>query len=430
MVDRIETDLREAGFGEAMSSVGTPSSTKPPTLLIEPIEHRGSSPPSAAETAPIGEQIVKTFSRFEDIDIVNAPPLSDPMHPVAARPDYRLLVTATNEDDGLAIAARLVDGEDGTTLWSRTFERVRAAEDGAFSFVGEMAGTLLHPIGTVATRERLRTTDRPGFARYHCVLEAGDYLRSFAVARHAGARACLEEAIATDPGFASGFATLARVYLREHQFGIPGRPDDTPPLGRATAAAERAIALNPNSARAQFVMFDISAARGDLAGVRRHGEMAVALNPNDQSVVFHYGLQLIMMGDIDAGLTHVRRVAKTTSVPPARLDFALFLASYLKGDMPEASRHAKRIANDSFVPGHLARALTAYYSEDSKTARQLVDRLAAVDDGWVSDPRAQLAKFITSPELVERLARDLLATGLGTPHRASKNTSAPDVTVR
>jgi tetratricopeptide (TPR) repeat protein len=430
VVDRIETDLREAGFGEAMASMPTPSVTKSPTLLIEPIEHRGLLPPSAVDTAPIREQIVKTFSRFEDIDLVAAPPVPDPMRPVAAKSDYRLLVTATNEDDGLTIAARLVDSEDGTTLWSKTFERVRAAEDGAFSFVGEMAGALLHPIGTVATRERLRTTDRPGFAHYHCMLEAGDYLRSFAVARHAGARACLEEAVAADPGFASGFATLARVYLREHQFGIPGRSDDTPPLGRATAAAERAIAINPNSARAQFVMFDICAAKGDLAGVRRHGEMAVALNPNDQSVVFHYGLQLIMMGDVDAGLARVRQVAKTTSVPPARLDFALFLASYLKGDMAEASRHAKRIANDSFVPGHLARALTAYFSENPQTARRMVDRLAAVDDGWVNDPRAQLAKFITSPELVERLARDLLAAGLGTPHRASKNTSASDVTVR
>jgi tetratricopeptide (TPR) repeat protein len=431
IVDRIEADLRAAGLGETMASspAEPPSITKSPILSIESIEHRGSRPPSS-EADTLREQIVKTFSRFEDIDIVAPSVLPDSVPSVAERPDYRLLVTATSEDDGLTVAARLVDGEDGTTLWSRTFERVRADQDGAFSFVSEMAGTLLHPIGTVATRERLRTSDRPGSARYHCMLEASDYLRSFATARHAKARDCLEEAVAADPRFASGFTALARIYLREHQFGIQGRPDDIPPLGRAQAAAERAMTLNPNSARAHFVMFDICAAKGDLEGVRRHGEVALVLNPNDQSVVFHYGLQLIMMGDVSTGLRHVQRVAEGTSVPPARLDFALFLANYLQGDMAEASRHAKRIANDSFVPGHLARALTAYFGEDPRIARRMIDRLAAVDGGWVSDPRAQLAKFITTPELVEKLARDLLAVGLGTPQRASKNTPVPTVAVR
>ncbi|MDQ2081877.1 hypothetical protein RA307_16955 [Xanthobacteraceae bacterium Astr-EGSB] len=432
VVDRIETDLREASLGETVASApaATLAVTKSPSILIEPIENRGSRPLSVAETEALRAQIVETFSKFEDVDIVARPFLSRSDNPVGEKPDYRLTVTVTNEDDGLAIAARFIDGEDGTTLWSKSFERVRAAEDGAFSFVGEMAGKLLHPIGTVATRERLRTTDRPGIARYRCLLEAGDYLRSFMTTRHAKARACLEEAVAADPGFASGFTTLARVYLREHQFGIQGRADDTPPLERAQAAAERAITLNPDSARAHFVMFDICAAKGDLAGVRHHGEVAVGLNPHDQSVVFHYGLQLIMMGDVDVGLTHVRRIAETTSVPPARLDFALFLASYLKGEMAEAKRHAKRIANDSFVPGHLARALTARLSGDPQTARRMIDRLAAIDEGWVSDPRAQLAKFVTSPELVDKLARDLLAAGLGTPHRASKNTSVNDVAVR
>jgi tetratricopeptide (TPR) repeat protein len=334
------------------------------------------------------------------------------------------------DEDKATITAKLIDGEDGSALWSRTYVRTRHGDAGAFAFVGQMAAELLPAIGVVANHERLRTGGPPGITRYRCMLEAADYLRSFLPARHAKARACLEEAVADDPGFASGFTNLARVYLREHQFGIQVRPDHVPPIERARAVAERAISLNPDSARAHFAMFEICGAMGDPDCVRRHGELALILNPYDDVVAFHYGLQLIMAGEVDAGLPHVLRVADGTSVPPARLDFALFLASYLKGDMAEAGRRAKRITHDAFVPGHVARVLTARRNEDAETVRRLVDRLAAVDPGWRRDPRAQLAKFITSPALVERLARDLAAAGLAPPQRASQVRFGRNMTVR
>jgi tetratricopeptide (TPR) repeat protein len=430
VVDSIESDLREAGFGEAMASLpgAAYSPTPSPTILVEPIEIQGTSALTAGEATGLQAHIVGVFSRFEDIEVMSPPPLSRAT--AGANFDYRLAVVVNGDEDKATITAKLIDGEDGSALWSRTYVRTRHGDAGAFAFVGQMAAELLPAIGVVANHERLRVGGRPGIDRYRCMLEAADYLRSFLPARHAKARACLEEAVADDPGFASGFTNLARVYLREHQFSIQARPDRVPPIERARAAAERAISLNPNSARAHFAMFEICGAMGDADGVRRHGELALILNPHDDVVAFHYGLQLIMAGDVDAGLPHVRRVADGTSVPPARLDFALFLASYLKGDMTEASRRAKRITNDAFVPGHVARVLIARRSGDTETVRRMVDRLAAVDPGWRRDPRAQLARFITSPALVERLARDLAAAGLGPPLRASQVRFGRDMTVR
>jgi hypothetical protein len=137
-----------------------------------------------------------------------------------------------------------------------------------------------------------------------------------------------------------------------------------------------------------------------------------------------------MMGEVDAGAAIVRRVAHDTNVPPARLDFALFLASYLKGDMAEASRYANRITNDSFVPGYAARALAALKTEGAEVARRAVDRLAAVDPAWRTDPRSELAKFITSPALVDRFARELAAAGLGTAMKASQERASRNLTMQ
>ena len=292
--------------------------------------------------------------------------------------------------------------------------------DASLAFLGEISATLLHPIGVVATRERVNQTTRAGSDRFRCFLESHDYLRSFVSAKHAKVRSCLEDAVAADPSFAGGWVALARVYLREHQFNENARPGDTPPLERAMNAARRAIEVNPQSARAHFVMFDILAGMGDIRGVRTYGEKAIALNPNDPSVVFHYGAQLIMLGDIDAGAAIVRRVAANTTVPPARLDFVLFMASYLKGDMEAASRSAKRITNQAFLPGHVARALAAFRTEGPAETRQALDRLAAIDPGWRTDPRVELSKFITSPAVVDRFANDLALAGLWSPVTASQ----------
>jgi len=96
------------------------------------------------------------------------------------------------------------------------------------------------------------------------------------------------------------------------------------------------------------------------------------------------------------------------------------MASYLQGDMEAASRSAKRITNQAFLPGHVARALAAFRTEGPAETRQALDRLAAINPGWRTDPRAELSKFITSPAVVDRFANDLALAGLWTPVTASQ----------
>lgn len=415
VVERIEKDLRDAGLSTVVADTAPAAILTPmPTLLVEPVEFVGPRPDDASDANWVRAQVLRAFKRFEDVDIIADQTPARFGTTTTTTTDYRFSTTATYErGGGLTLTFRLTEAATGMALWVKAQDGVRDGDDeAALPFLGEMAAALLHPIGVIATRERLRESSRVGQERYRCMLEAVDYLRSFAAARHAKARACLEEAVAADPAFASGFSTLARVYLREHQFGVNARPGDGAPLDRALAAAQRAVDLAPNSARAHFVMFDIRAAMGDAFGVRRFGERAVALNPYDTSVVFHYGSQLVMMGEIDAGVAMIQRITANTTVPPARLDFALFVASYLKGDMAEASRYAKRITNTAFVPGYVARVLAAYRTDDVEAVRKAIGHLVALDPNWRDDPRGELIKFIPAPTVVELFARDLAAAGL------------------
>src|SRR5262249_59088148 len=134
------------------------------------------------------------------------------------------------------------------------------------------------------------------------------------------------------PIFASGYATLARVYLREHQFSIEQRAGDAPPLDRALRAAERAIELKPNSARANFALMDINVARGDFNTAKAAGERSIELNPYDVPGVFHYGSQLIMSGEIDRGLEVIQQIPADAAAPPPRPEVLRFLRPHPKGD--------------------------------------------------------------------------------------------------
>jgi Tfp pilus assembly protein PilF len=402
-----------------------PATTALPTVLVEPFDLAGPVPPGTSAPEALRVLLIQTFARFEDVNVVSEPTQMPGWEGAAAASaaDYRFTTTVAFDHAGMNFTFRLIDVAAGTVAWTKSYAGMRIGEDpsdASLAFLGEISATLLHPIGVVATRERVKQATRAGSDRYRCFLEAHDYLRSFVHAQHAKVRACLEEAVAADPSFAAGWVALARVYLREHQFSENTRPGDTPPLERAKNAARRAIEINPQSARAHFVMFDILAGVGDIRGVRSYGEKAIALNPYDPSVVFHYGAQLVMLGDVDAGVAIINRVAANATVPPARLDFALFMASYLKGDMEAASRSAKRITNEAFLPGYVARALAAFRTEGPVETRQALDRLSAIDPAWRTDPRVELSKFITSPAVVDRFANDLALAGLWTPVTASQ----------
>jgi Tfp pilus assembly protein PilF len=239
--------------------------------------------------------------------------------------------------------------------------------------------------------------------RYGCLLQAHDYLHSFDAKLHDPARDCLEQAVVRDPTFASGYVQLARIYFREYQFGHPLLTGDTPPLERVRAAANRAAELKPTSAFAHFVLADIALASGDVAMSKDESERSIALNPYNMPIVFHYGVNAVLLGDIEKGLAIIDRIAATSTVPPGRLNLIRFVAAYLKGDFQSAAGYARLMKG---IPdfGRLTTALLAAKTGDGERARQAFLQLIAGQPAW-----RELRKLFPAPKLVDRLAGDLKA---------------------
>ena len=202
--------------------------------------------------------------------------------------------------------------------------------------------------------------------------------------------------MARHPTFASSYVQLARIYFREYQFGHPSLTGDAPPLERARAAANRAAELKPTSAFAHFVLADIALASGDIAMSKDESERSIALNPYDMPVVFHYGVNAVLLGDIDRGMAIIDRIAVDSKVPPGRLNLIRFVAAYLKGDLPAAAGYARLMKG---IPdfGQLATALLAAKTGDGERARQAFERLIAGQAAWRQDAKGELRKLFPAP---------------------------------
>jgi tetratricopeptide (TPR) repeat protein len=405
-----------------------------PIIYVEPVAAIGAPVSPTISALSLRERLRDAFARFDEVTVLSEPPALGGSEGVAAGEnavmpaDYRFASTVEYHPDGsISLTFRLLDAADGTIVWSKSYDHVAVADSpkGAkYPVVNEIAKALLQPSGVMHARERIkRSTAKALDERYRCLMDGIEYLRSFNPALHAGARDCLERMIARDPTFLTGYTALARVYLREYEFGVGVRPGDGPALDRAFALAAKAAEIKPNSARVQYVLSSIYAARGDLATARAASDRSIALNPNDAVVLFNHGSLLILTGETDKGVAIMHQIVAESPVRPPRLDFYLFLAAYLAGDVTTASYHANQITNPALSLGYLARALAALAAGDPDGARQASDQLLALQPEWRDDARGQLRKILLLPTMIDQIATDLARARAGAPADAANDAS-------
>jgi tetratricopeptide (TPR) repeat protein len=395
-------------FGGAARSALPPGNGMP-TVVIEPPRLLG-TPPAGVPADLLHVKINDAFARFDTINVLQVAPNAN-----APRADYYLASVVEYWTAASNIWFRLIDGADGTVVWSRNFEGVAALSQAeADTIVITIADSLLQAYGVIRSRDRARYLASPaGDPRYRCILEATASISSADRDEHDRARDCLERLSVVDPGFAVGFTFLSLVYSREFQLGFEPRPSDTHALDRSLRAVRRSLALRPESSRAHLALLVVLFNRRDFAGAFAAAEKSIALNRYDMLALGEYGGRLILTGQIERGMTLMRRADAYGAVRPSWQLIYLFLGYYLTGDIAEATRFANQIPSDNFALGQVARALAAAGGGDAAGARQAIDLLLKMQPSWQADPRAELARIIPDPGIVDRLTADLKAAGLG-----------------
>jgi TolB-like protein len=188
--------------------------------------------------------------------------------------------------DHLRVTTQLVRAADGEHIWSETYDR--EIKD-IFTVQDEIAAAVTAALKLKLSPAQTSTPSRSANADAYVQYMLGQqYFNHGSVESYRRAVDAYHEALRLDPGYAAAYAGLA--YAEYYRADATG---DQAGLGRAQAAAERAIELAPDLAIGYAARGDL---RGnilwDFPGARRDYAHAYELDPNDPFVLRRYSLLL------------------------------------------------------------------------------------------------------------------------------------------
>ncbi len=219
------------------------------------------------------------------------------------------------------ITAQLIKAADGFHVWSDTF--TRDAKD-VFAVQEEIAGRIAKELSLklgVSSASATAAVNPQAFELYLQGRQAWNLRTDAGFAR---AEELFNRALALEPNFARAVSAVADVWLVR---GASGRIDisrfgqrNSPAFQRIFVQIERALTLDPGSAEAYASLGNALWNNWQLPEATRALRQAITLNPNYATAHQWLGRALLADGYYDEGLAALRRAADLDPLSPRILD--------------------------------------------------------------------------------------------------------------
>lgn len=279
----------------------------------------------------------------------------------------------------LRISTQLVDTATGHPIWAERFDRdltdIFALQDEiARAAIAALKLKLLESESRAITA---RPTDNP--QAYEIYLQARHHHFRVDMRNSLIASRLAQQALDIDPNFGQAWALLAASQACVH--GV------SPELDNGLAAAERALALNPNLAEALAAKARVLAGMGQFEEAFVLHERSLALDPDSYDVRLHYGRSCFLTDRHEEAIAHWKRAAEISEDGMSCL--SLLQMCYTATGQPELAREAVRRAMER-VDRALTRDATDTYALTQKAlnhaffgeveqAKQTALRVKAID---------------------------------------------------
>ena len=314
------------------------------------------------------------------------------------------------------ITAQLVDAQNGTQIWTETFDRelssagMLAVQD---ELTDRIVATVADPAGIVV-RTLAAPADRkaPGeLTPYEAVLRYFLFQQRISTEDHFITRTALERAVELDPGYADAWTSLSLIYQQEYMNNLNPLPDS---LERALVAAQRAVDLDPAASRAQFAMAQARYFLKDVSSFHVHAERAIELNPRNTDTVAMVGIMMGYSGD------WIRSVELTTNA--MRLNphhagwyyFNTFFNEYRQHRYAEALAIAQKINMPEYWATPLVLAITHAQLGNEAQARSAAEEVLRIWPAFEQEyyQQGMVNWIFGQPELIEHINEGLRKAGI------------------
>jgi TolB-like protein/Flp pilus assembly protein TadD len=240
--------------------------------------------------------------------------------------------------DRLRIMAQLIDVASGYHLWSERFD---STLDDIFAIQDEIAARTAEALRGVLTAQdeaALRRERREDPRAYDYYLRGRKLLDQLWITRFEVAREMFRKAIEIDPQFARAWANISLTHAYEYTW-CGRRPEH---LEEALAAAQRAVALDPDLAEGRAAA-GFALAYGDrFEEARGHFERALEIGPASWEAHFLYGRACWAQGDM---VRAAELFARATDIAPDDYQAPALAAQPLEeSGQPERAVRFARVA--------------------------------------------------------------------------------------
>lgn len=238
--------------------------------------------------------------------------------------------------DRVRVAAQLIDGVSGGTVWVERYDRALADIFELQDDITEtIVGAVLPELGR-AERERSRSKKPENVDAWDIYQRGMSHLYHYTKDDLAEARTQFAEAMAIDAGLSLAYSGLAEAYYYEVVYGFADDADDN--RAKAIDVAQRAVALDAEDAGARCTLGRIHYLRREYPPAIRELETALQLNPS--LALAHYGLgaALVFSGRPADAFPHLERAIRLSPHDPNMGSFLVRIAdaSYFTEDYEAA----------------------------------------------------------------------------------------------
>lgn len=390
-------------------------------VAVLPFKYVGSNLELADLAEGLTEDVVTGLSRFSYLKVIARSSTTRyaretvDVRVVAKELGARYVMEGSVRHAGskVRITAQLVDAVSGADLWAETYDRPFQPEAALellddivpriVSTVADTTGVLPHNM-TAALRNR----DPEKLTPYEALLRSFGHHQRLSVAEHAAARAALERAVQQPPDRGDCWAMLSWLYREEYTHGFNLRPD---PIGRALAAARRAVDAAPSNHLAYAALAAALFFRREFGAFRAAAERSLALNSMDGLTTAYLGFQIAYSGDWERGCALAERAIQLNPNHPGWYWFPLVLNAYRQGDYQRALDLALKVNMPGFWRTQLVLAVSNAQLGELDAARNAAQELLSIRPDFQVVGREELGKW-WDRELTEHLIDGLHKAGL------------------
>lgn len=205
--------------------------------------------------------------------------------------------------DQVQITARLIDGGNGSEIWSKTYEREIADVFTIQESIARQVARELHVVLPISAERRLANLGTKSVESYDLYLRAIDHLRQPADQVTLGlSEGFARQAIAIDPDFAKAYATLCEIHLARYRlYNNAGQFD------QARSACEQALDRDSTSSGVYLALGGLYSESGQYADAIKAYERTLEADRNSPDA--HIGLanNFIRLNRLADAESHLRQ---------------------------------------------------------------------------------------------------------------------------